>query len=178
MKYEEVTVNYLFRNSKNIHNESARIESSEKIAELKVKIGKEKPQMEWTNVSDAILKKSPELLDIKLKDILDSAWKKYRQVEQCMEQAKENPDESYLIPLLDHSIVSEHQPQIEISSDEVLLMKVNFEIFLKLELHGIILKIKGDKIEEVKAGSCQCKGMLSCEGIKLYEDSLETFEFG
>jgi hypothetical protein len=177
MKYEEVSVNYLFRNSQNIYNQNARIESSEKIAELKKTISKEKSQLEWADVSGKIIKKSSELLDIRLKDILESAWVKYSQVEQCIEQAKENPEETYLVPLLNHMVVSDHHPQIEIRIDEVLFGKVNFEILLKLELKGIILKIKRGKIDGVKVGSCQCKGSLACEGIVLFEDNSETYDF-
>jgi len=116
-------------------------------------------------------------LDIKLKDILESAWKKYSQVEQCLEQGKENPDETYLVPLIEHTVVSEHHPKIEISLDEVFLGEVDFEILLKLELKGIILKIKGEKINGVKAGSCQCKGSLACEGIEIFEDISEIYVF-
>ncbi len=177
MNYEEVSVNYLFRNSKAFEDKTFRIKSSEKIAELKKTIGIKKPHLEWEMVSAKIIGKAPELLDIKLKDILESAWKKYNQVEQCLEQGKENPDETYLVPLIEHTVVSEHHPKIEIRLNEVSLGKVDFEILLKLELKGIILKIKGDKINGVKTGSCKCKCSLDCEGIVIFEDSSETYDF-
>jgi hypothetical protein len=177
MNYEDVSVNYLFRNSKAFNDHTFSIDSSEKIAELKKTIGEKKPHFEWNLVSEKIIEKAPELLDIKLKDILESAWEKYQQVEQCLEQGKENPDDTYLVPVAEHTVVSEHHPKIEISLDEVSLGKVDFEILLKLELKGIILKIKGEKIIGVKTGSCKCKCSLSCEGIVIFEDSSETYDF-
>lgn len=177
MNYEEVSVNYLFRNRKTIDAQTFRIDSSEKGAKLKEAFIEKKPHLEWDMVSAKIIGKASELLDIKLNDILESAWKKYQQVEQCIEQGKENPDETYLVPLIEHTVVSEHHPKIEISLDEVSLGKVDFEILLKLELKGIILKIKGDKINGVKTGSCKCKCSLACEGIVIFEDSSETYDF-
>lgn len=177
MNYEEVSVNDLFRNRKQNDDQHFQLDSTAKMSKLKETIGAKNPKLDWISVSEKIIEKAPELLDIKLKDILESAWKKYRQVEQCLEQGKENPEETYLVPLLEHTVVSEHHPKIEISIDEVSLGKVDFEILLKLELKGLVLKIKGDKIEGVKSGSCKCKGSLACEGIVIFEDNSETYDF-
>lgn len=177
MDYNNITVNDLFRNRKDKDSKAFQIESSEKMAELKREIAQKKPQVEWASFSDRVLNKTPEFLDIKLKDILGNAWKKYRQVEQCLEQGKENPDETYLVPMVDHTVVSEHHPELEISIDELPFKRVKFDILLKLEIKGIILKIKGSEIVGVKTGTCQCKGSLGCEGITIFEDSSESIEF-
>ena len=177
MNYEEITVNQLFRNRKMTDNQHPGIESTGKVVELKKALSQKKPQIGTLDFSGKILEKAPELLNIKLKDVLASAWLKHQQVEQCLEQSKKSPDETFLVPLIDHTVTSEHHPQVEISVDGVSLGKVDFKILLKLELKGIILKIKGDKIEGVKAGSCQCKASLTCEGIPVFDDQSEAWEF-
>jgi hypothetical protein len=177
MDYNNETVNGLFRNRKYKDSGAFRIESAEKMAELKKEFIQKKPLQEWDSFSDKLLDKSPELLDIKLKDILGNAWKKYRQVEQCLEQGKENPDETYLVPMVDHTVTSEHHPELEISIDELPFKRVKFDILLKMELKGIILKIKGSEIVGVNTGTCRCSGSLGCYGITIFEDSSETIEF-
>jgi hypothetical protein len=177
MNYEEVSVSYFFTNREIIDKQVTAFETSEKFAILRNTIIQKKPQMLWSSVSNEIAKKVPELLDIKLKDILVGAWKKYQQVEQCLEQGTDNPDETFLVPLVKHNIVSEHNPKIEIRIDEVYIGQIDFEILLELELNGIILKIKGSKIEGIKAGSCKCKGSLASEGVVLFQDSTETCYF-
>jgi hypothetical protein len=177
MNYEEVSVNYFFRNKEIIGNQKTAFETSQKILNIRDSINQKKPQLMWPSVFKEVEKKCPELLDIKLKDILVEAWKKYNQVEQCLKQGVENQDETFLVPLIQHSIISEHHPKIEIKVDEINLGTIDFEIKLELELEGIILKIKGSKITGVNKGSCKCKALLACEGIILFQDTSETYSF-
>jgi hypothetical protein len=177
MKYEDVTMNYFFQNLERINDQTTSFETSEKIKELKNSISNKEPLMEWNSVLSQVIKKCPELLKIKFQDILVGGWRKYQQVEHYLEQGKTNPEVIFSVPLVNHTIVSEHHPKIEIRINEIQLEHIDFSILLKLELSGIILNIKGGEIEGVKAGNCKCKGSVSCEGIILFEDSSETFEF-
>jgi len=177
MKYEDVTMNYFFQNREIITNQATSLKTSEKFSELRNSISKKEPLMEWDSVLSQILKKCPELLDLRFKDILVGGWRKYQQLEQYFDQGKTNPEVLFSVPLVSHSIVSEHHPKIEIKFNEINLGHIDFSILLKLELSGIVLNIKGGQIEGVKAGNCKCKGSVACEGIVLLEDSSETFEF-
>jgi len=177
MKYEDVTMNYFFQNREIITNQATSLKTSEKFSELRNSISKKEPLMEWNSVLSQILKKCPELIDLRFKDILVGGWRKYQQMEQYFDQGKTNPEVSFSVPLVSHSIVSEHHPKIEIKFNEINLGHIDFSILLKLELSGIVLNIKGGQIEGVKAGNCKCKGSVACEGIVLLEDSSETFEF-
>ena len=177
MNYEEFTVYQLFRNKISNENKSECFKSSEKIQELQKSVSQRKPEMESVAFFRKILEKTPELLNIKLKNILGSAWMKYQQVEQCLEQGKQNPDETFLVPLIDHIVASEHHPQLEIIFAEKSLGKIDFKILLELKLKGIILKIKGEKVIGVKTGSCQCQATIDCEGIPIFDDQSDTLEF-
>ena len=177
MNYEEITLNQLFSNKISTENKSSLFEPSQKIQELHKVVSQKKSGMEIAAFSEIILGKVPDLLNIKMKDILGTAWMKYQQVEQCLEQGKQNPDETFLVPLIDRTVVSEHHPQLEITLDKMSLGKLDFKILLELKLKGIILKIKGEKVIDVKAGSCQCQASLDCEGIPIFEDQSDTWEF-
>lgn len=177
MKYEDVTMNYFFQNREIIANRGTSFETSEKLSQLRNSISKKEPLLDWNSVLSQILKKCPELLELRFKDILVGGWRKYQQLEQYFEQGKTNPEVIFSVPLVNHTIVSEHHPKIEIRINEIQLGHIDFSILLKLELSGIILNIKGGEIEGVKAGNCKCKGSVACEGVVLFEDSSETFEF-
>jgi hypothetical protein len=177
MKYEDLTMNYFFQNREIIANRGTSFETSEKLSQLRNSISKKEPLLDWNSVLSQILKKCPELLELRFKDILVGGWRKYQQLEQYFEQGKTNPEVIFSVPLVNHTIVSEHHPKIEIRINEIQLGHIDFSILLKLELSGIILNIKGGEIEGVKAGNCKCKGSVACEGVVLFEDSSETFEF-
>ncbi|MFY9152177.1 MAG: hypothetical protein WAO52_09195 [Prolixibacteraceae bacterium] len=177
MKYDEVYMSYFFRNQEIIPEQHKMIGSSEKISGLRNQIREKEPLMEWDSVYRQVLEKCPNLLKIKLKDILLGGWKKYQQIEQYIDQGKANPEVTFTVPIANHILVSEHHPKIKIRINEIELGEIEFGILLKLELAGIILDIKGGEIENVKAGTCTCKGSLSCEGIPILENSSDTFEF-
>ncbi len=177
MKYEDVTMNYFFQNREIITDQTKSFDTSEKLSQLRNSISKKEPLLDWNSVLSQILKKCPELLELRFKDILVGGWRKYQQLEQYFEQGKTNPEVIFSVPLVNHSIVSEHHPKIEIRINEIQLGHIDFSILLKLELSGIILNIMGGEIEGVKAGNCKCKGSVACEGVVLFEDSSETFEF-
>jgi hypothetical protein len=177
MKYDEVTLNYFFRNLELPAEKSKSIDSSGKIEALKISLSGKGPKAIWTLLWPKIVESCPKLLDIKLKDLLIGGWKKYELVENYKEEGKAHPEVTYSVPLMNHTMVSEHHPQIEISYHKAELGTLNFTLLLKLELSGLILNIRGGKIDGVKAGTCKCKGSLAMEDVVLFEDSSETFEF-
>ena len=177
MNFEEITLNQLFEGKVTGGNKPGHFDSSEKIQGVQKKISQKNQEVGSSFFTGKILEKTSELLNIKLKDVLVNGWKKYQQVEQCLEQGKENPDEMFKVPILDHTITSEHHPQLDIIFAGESQAKLDCKLLFKLNLHGIMLKIKGEKIVGVAAGSCQCHAALDCEGIPLFEDSSETYDF-
>ena len=102
---------------------------------------------------------------------------KISRVAQYLDEEKYNSDETFLIPMVEHTIISEHHPKIEIRIGDVYIGKIDFEVNLKLWLSGIILKINQGKIQGVKAGRCKSSGVFLCEGITLFEDESSEFSF-
>lgn len=177
MQYDEIKLSHIFREQE-WHNEiRSKIEVREKISAIKEEIGKKEPNLNWEIVFGEIMEASTKLLDIKLEVILESTWDKYNEVQQYFDKEKYNSDEMFLIPLLEHTIVSSHHPKIEINLGEIHVADIDFEIVLTLFLSGIILKISQGKIQGLKAGKCKSKGTFSCEGVVLFEDESKEFVF-
>lgn len=177
MQYEEITLAHFFREKEWLAEKFSKIELSDKVGELKKEIAKKEPRLNWEKVYSEIMETSSRLLDTKLSDILENTWEKYNEVQKYLDKEKYNTNEIFLIPLLEHTIVSKHHPKIEIRLSEIHLGDIDFEVVLTLFLSGIILKISKGKIQGVKAGKCKSKGTFSCEGVVLFEDESSEFEF-
>ena len=177
MKYEEITLNQLFRVPEVHHDKLQEFEIREKVVELKKKITKKEPRLKWRNVLDEILNSGNKLFNVRLKDVLENAWKKYDEIEKYLDTENFDTEETFLIPLARHTIISDHHPAVEIRLGEVFTGKIDFDLHLELAMSGILLMIKKGKIEGVKAGKCQSRGYFSCEGIPLFENESSEFEF-
>lgn len=177
MNYEEIKIANLFPDADIQEEGIKKIEIHDKISELRKKINQKESRLKWAKVLEEILETGNKFLSTSLKDILERGWQNYDEIKKYFDTDEFNSDESFLIPLARHTIVSEHHPNIEIRLAETYLGKIDFEIHLELLLSGIILKIGQGKIQGVKAGKCQSKGYFSCEGIPLFQSESADFEF-
>jgi hypothetical protein len=177
MEYEEIKLTHFFR-EKDWHEEKlSKIELREKISDLKIQINKKQPGLKWEKVFRELMESGSQLLETKLSDILENAWDKYQEISQYLDKEKYSSNEMFLIPLMEHTVVSEHHPKIEIRIGEIHLADIDFDVVLKLFLSGVILKISNGKIQGVKAGKCKSSGTFSCEGVLLFEDESSEFVF-
>ncbi len=177
MLYDEVTLNDCF--GEEIWNKQAlsELEQKETIATLKQEMVKKNPHLKWKIVFRELNGSAKELFNIKLKDILESAWKKYKEVQKNLGDEQAGNNEIFLVPLVEHTVTSDHHPKIEIRTGGILLGEINFAIHLKLFLSGVILKINQGKIRGVSAGKCKSQASVSCEGVTLLKDESREFEF-
>jgi len=177
MLYDEITLNHCF--GEEIWNKQALsdLEHKEKVSGLKQEMVKKNPHLKWKTVSRELNGSAKELFNIKLKDILESAWKKYKEVQKYLGDEQAGNNEIFLVPLVEHTVSSEHHPKIELRSDGVLLGEINFTVHLKLFLSGVILKISQGNIQGVSAGKCKSEATVLCEGVTLLKDESREFEF-
>jgi hypothetical protein len=126
-------------------------------------------KVKWPVAFDIIVKKITDILDIGILDIMVMAWNKYRMLLKYADREKYPPGETLLVPLVEHTIKSEHRPFIEILINDKPVGKVEFNITISLMLKGIILKIQDGKIKGVTTGTCKGKGTIKCENIVILE---------
>ena len=148
--------------------------SPEKATQLKETLAQKAPTINWSLIPSEFNLKVGELLNIDLADIFVRTWKKYRILKDYTDLKKHPPEETILLPLGEHNIVSEQRPCIEIFLNETRLATIDFLISLSLVLKGIILKIQGGRIMEILSGSCQGEGCIKCENQVLFEGKTES----
>ena len=170
------TLNQFF-NLKNIALPADRLtalDSSGNMPALKKLILQQTKGLGWGVLREEILKKVEDLLNISLPEIFTAAWNKYHILLQYLDRQKYPPNESFLVPLAEHTINSEHHPSLEIMINEQPVGKINFAISVALTLEGIILKIQDGKIKEIFTGTCKGKGTVKCEDQVILEEKMKS----
>jgi len=102
-----------------------------------------------------------ETLKIDAKAILISAWTSSGVLDKFLDSSKYPPDEIVLLPMSEHSIISNHKPSLKPSINNMPVGEIKFNVNLELLLQGVILKIKDGWIKELDIGSCQARGSIA-----------------
>lgn len=145
------------------------VEAHASVADLRARLAKEFDGMRWSAVWDAVKGQFEELLEVRFVDVFLGAWTKYEELKKYGDPAQHPPEERHLIPLLEHTVTSTHQPSVEIEIGETFREKIPFEIALSLKLSGMLLQIRGGRILKIYTGRCQGSGSVKCSGITLLE---------
>ncbi len=151
------------------------MESVNGIASIKKALSEKAKAIKWPMAYSEIINKVGDLLKIDLSDIMVAAWNKYRILLKYRDKDKYPSDETFLVPLAEHTIKSEHHPFLEILVNEKQLGKVEFTINVALTFKGITLKIQDGKVKEIQTGTCKGKGTVKCEGFEILEKKLKPF---
>jgi hypothetical protein len=133
------------------------------------------PGLAWQEVADSLGERIEEALQVPLADVLCGAWGKYQELRRLADPASCDPAETVLLPLVDHRIVSKHDPVIEIKLDETVIGRLRFELQLSLRLKGVTLMVRGGRILAIKAGSCAGDASLNCGGATIAERHTPEF---
>ena len=96
------------------------------------------------------------------------AWSKYALVRKYLATS-----ETALVPLLEHTIESSHEPTIDLSQANVVFKTVKFEVRLTIAVKGLVLKIGEGRIQKIEAGNFTATGSLKCEEVTLAEKELK-----
>jgi hypothetical protein len=140
------------------------------------KVGKEIKGIKWTATALDLAPKVCELLDIKIPDVLTTAWKKVADIQAVMEKSKKTPDEIVYLELAQHTINSEHKPSIEVKIKGATVKKIELVIQLGFNLKAFLLKIQNGAITEIQTGQCEAKGTIKYGGLTIAEKKLEPIK--
>ena len=154
--------------------QASALESGEQAAAVKESVLKQTKGVGWGVIKNEIFKKLGDLLEISIPDILVAAWNKYEILLKYLDREKYPPNESFLVPLAEHCITSEHHPYVEILVNDQPVGKIGFDINVALTLEGIILKIQDGKIKEIFTSTCKGKGTISCDHKVILEKKTES----
>jgi len=151
-------------------------ESVKAISNLKDRLMQAGSRITFPVAMDEVKKGAQALMNIKIEDIFISAWNKYLPLRKYRDKEKYPPDKTVMVPLVEHTVKSEHKPYIELLVNDQPVDRINFSITISLVLKGMILVVRDARIWEVKTGECSAKGKLSCEGVLLLDKTSEPVQ--
>ena len=141
------------------------------------KLKQETKGIKWTAAMPDLGAKICELLDIKIHDILMTAWKKADALRQALADSKTDPERSIYLDLAEHSIDYETQPFIDVKIKGASVKKITLTVMLNLKLRGFTLKVQNGAICEIQTGSCDGKGTIKYEKLAIAEKKLSPIKF-
>jgi hypothetical protein len=153
------------------------IEARDQVVSLKENIARQHKQFQWDFLSNLIVEKIGDLLDMDLKDILIGAWQKCDEIDKCLRKSYgPAADETMAVALAEHTIDSKHNPKLDILLNGKRIGAIVFHIRLSLDLQGFILKIQAGEIKEIQVGTCRGRGVFKCEDLILLEKKTEVIQ--
>lgn len=122
---------------------------------------------------EQMFKQVLDLMDLRIPEQMGSAWSRYQELRKYRDPEEYPPDETFLVPLAEHTIHLDYAPSIEPLVNDVSLGEVSFAVSLEATLKGAILKIQAGRILEIAVGSCEAKGSIAWEDVTLLERETE-----
>jgi hypothetical protein len=141
------------------------------------KLKQEAKGIKWAAAMPDLGAKICELLDIRIHDILMTAWKKADALRQALADSKADPERSIYLDLAEHSINYETKPFIEVKIKGASVKKITLTVMLNLKLKGFTLKVQNGAICEIQTGSCEGKGTIKYDKLPIAEKKLSPIKF-
>jgi hypothetical protein len=159
-----------------MHNLSERLgtgmDAGAESQEIREALANAAPGLPIGTVLDGVARAVEELLDVPVTDILGGAWARARDLRAAIQKTRESADATELVPLLGHTITSEHRPCVEIVKDDVAIARLVFPLKLDLRLEGVILRVRQGRISEVLSGTVKIKATMKFGDIVVLERAL------
>ena len=141
------------------------------------KLAEETRGIKWTATMPDLGSRICELLDIKIHDVLLTAWKKVEAVRQAIEDSKQNPEKASYLDLTEHNVDYETKPFIDVKIKRASVKKLTLTVAVNLKVKGFGLKVQNGAIREMQTGKCEGKGTIKYEKLAIAEKKFEPIKF-
>ena len=141
------------------------------------RLAEETRGIKWTAAMPELGSKIAGLLDIKIHDVLLTAWKKVEAVREALEESKKTPEKATYLDLAEHSVDYETKPFIDVKLKKTSIKKLTLYVAMNLKIKGFGLKIQNGLVRELQCGKCEAKGNIKFEKLSIAEKKLEPIKF-
>ena len=179
MTANKITLSQLFNVKDKAAKQAAKLLKSEKLKNIKKEMAEKAggislPSSFYENIFTMAIEKLDELLQIDIgKDIFAAAWSKHQALLEYYDREKYPPDQSFLVPLGEHSLTTEHAPTVEPSINGNSLGSLEFQVEANFTIEGAVLEIRDAKIIKIGLGKIKGTGTLGLMGITFLEKEHE-----
>jgi hypothetical protein len=140
--------------------------------EIKAALVKAAPGLPMGALVEGVAQAVQEMLDVPLTDVILGAWNRSRDLHAALQTTRESDNATVLVPLLGHTITSEHRPYVEVMQDEVPIARLVFPVKIECRLEGVALRVQHGRIGEILTGTVKIKGTLKFGDFVIFDKAL------
>jgi hypothetical protein len=111
------------------------------------------------------------ILEMPLVDVLVAGWRRWETLAAAARRTLEAPGETEIVELADHEITSTHRPHIDVDVDGYRVARIDLEIELALQLHGVTAVVRAGRLTALRSGRAEVGAKVSIEGVQVTEAS-------
>jgi hypothetical protein len=132
--------------------------------------GMKLPDGFYDQIFDLLVKNLGELLSNDIPtDILAETWKKRKTLLEYCDKVKYPPEKKSLVPILEHTIKTSHEPSMEVSVYEKPIGTLAVKFDASFLVKGGMLEVQDGKINKIVAGNIEGTGKLQFMGVPVME---------
>lgn len=182
MSKTRFTLSNMFNSKEELKKQKNQLAKSSSFEKIKAKISEQEGEFPLLKkFSDKlipmILDKLDELLDIDIfQDILGETWSQQQELARYADSGQYPPKKTLLVPILEHSLDSEHNPFIEPTIGGMAMGKIEFQIEASFIISGAILEICNARIIKIHLDGVLGGGVLKFAGIPFLEKETNTLD--
>ncbi len=118
-----------------------------------------------------------EMLSVSIVDVMMGAWRKWEEIKKYTDADGEFSGSKCILPLVEHSITSKHQPSIAVLVNEAEACSITFDLTLVLSVKGFQLTIQSGRITSVQTGSAALGVVLAFQGHAIWQKTFPELVF-
>ena len=140
--------------------------------QIKAALAKAAPGLPLGALLDGVGRAVQDALDVPVTDLLIGAWEHARDLRAALETTRRSPGETALVPLLSHSINSNHRPYVDVVVEGVPLVHLVFPVKVEFRVEGVVVRVRGGRIAEILSGTVKVKGTVKFDDFVLFEKAM------
>ena len=177
-KQNETTITEFFHLKEHLSGEPLKqLESETRFQQMRNRIESELKNFKLPEgFYELMLTQLLDLLNIEIPDLMVNSWSKYEELTKYLNKEKYPPDKTYYVPLVAHTVVSEHSPHLEPTINRIALGKIKIKVIFKIKLDGALLKVRDGQIEGFTLGKGSGSGSVAVADVQLVERSSKPWD--
>jgi hypothetical protein len=148
------------------------LDTSEEAAEIKAALAKAVPGLPLGPIIESVSKALQDALDVPISSVLGSAWNRARELRAAIRETRDSDKAAVLVPLLNHTITSEHRPYVDVMVSGAAIARLVFPLKLALQVEGAVLRVANGRMTDVMAGQLKGKATLKFAEFVLFDKAL------
>ncbi|MGP3910164.1 hypothetical protein [Nonomuraea sp. 10N515B] len=107
------------------------------------------------------------LRGINVGSVLLSGWATYRNLRAAARRTLDNPGTGQMVPLVDHEVVSRHEPSVEVQVNGQPVGRLRFGIDLVLHVTGLQASVRNGRLIRLTGGDCVASAVCKVQGVEV-----------